>query len=160
MAKSDASCPYCGRKIRLEKWRQPVTGRTVFKPVFSDPAPAARSPGTPRPRPKPAEDLVAFEELEPMEAAFTEAAVFETAAGSDGGDAPPDVDADAQVAPCECGAEILLSTNDIGHTIQCPACADMMIVEGNTDARTGGTTITLRIVGALDDPDWKLDEFQ
>jgi hypothetical protein len=35
-----------------------------------------------------------------------------------------------------------------------------MSVEGNTDSRTGVTTITVRIVGALDDPDWKLEEFQ
>jgi hypothetical protein len=109
----------------------------------------------------PAEDLVAFQELEPMEASFTESAIFETAAGSEGGgDAPPAVDADAQIVPCECGAEILLTANDVGHTIQCPACGDTMNVEGNTDARTGGLSITLRVVGALDDPDWKLEEFQ
>ena len=82
--------------------------------------------------------------------------VFETAAV----DAPPTVDADAQVVPCECGAEILLSATDVGHTIQCPACADTMVVEGNKDPRTGAMKMSLRIVGALDDPDWKLDEFQ
>jgi len=86
--------------------------------------------------------------------------MFETAAGSDGVDVPPDVDADAQVVPCECGAEILLSANDIGHTIQCPACTDKMVVEGSVDARTGKKAITLRTVGDLDDPDWKLEEFQ
>jgi len=158
MAKSDAACPTCGRKIKLEKWRQPVTGRTVFKPVFGDPALAP--PAAAVTAPKPAEDLVSFEMLEPMEASLSDTAMFETAAGSDGGDAPPAVDADAQVVPCECGAEILLSVTDIGHTIQCPACADMMIVEGNRDARSGNTMISLRIVGALDDPDWKLEEFQ
>ena len=80
--------------------------------------------------------------------------------GSDGGDAPPVVDADAQIVPCECGAEILLSATDAGHTIRCPACADTMVVEGTTDARTGAVSIKLRLVGALDDPDWKLEEFQ
>jgi hypothetical protein len=142
---------------------------TMIKPVFGEPEPWSPKPGpmstskpaAPKPKPKPAEELVSFEELEPMEASFAEAAVFETAAGSDDGvDAPPSVDADAQIAPCECGAEILLSVTDVGHTIQCPACADTMIVEGSTDARTGATVISLRVVGALDDPDWKLEEFQ
>ena len=96
-----------------------------------------------------------------MEAPSAWDAVFETAAGSaEGTDAPPAIDADAQIVPCDCGAEILLTANDVGHTIQCPACADTMVVEGTKDARTGVMTIALRIVSALDDPDWKLDEFQ
>jgi hypothetical protein len=154
MSKSDASCPGCGRKIRLEKRRHPHSSMTMIRPVFGDPEPP---PGKPAPAAKgPAkapEELVSFEELEPMEM-ISEAAVFEVAAGSDGGDAPPTIDGDAQIAPCGCGAEILLSTTDVGHTIQCPACADTMVVEQD------GKEITLRVVGALDDPDWKLEEFQ
>ncbi|MBI3857000.1 MAG: hypothetical protein HY293_15035 [Planctomycetes bacterium] len=158
MSKSDASCPGCGRRIRLEKWRHPHSTMTMIKPVFSDPPPAAKAPSS---APAPAVgDLVSFEELEPMEMSFTEAAVFETAAGSHEGDAPPAVDADAQIVPCECGAELLLSADDAGHTIQCPACGDTMTVEGTSDAQTGAVTLALRVVGALDDPDWKLEEFQ
>jgi len=161
MSKSDASCPGCGRKIRLEKWRHPHSSMTMIRPVFGDPepppgrpAPAAGAPKAPAKAPSKApEELVSFEELEPMEMT-AETAVFEVAAGSDDGDAPPTVDGDAQIAPCECGAEILLSDTDVGHTIQCPACADTMVVEQQ------GKAITLRVVGALDDPDWKLEEFQ
>jgi hypothetical protein len=116
---------------------------TMIRPVFGDPAPKAKE----------ADELVTFEELAPAEI-VSEAAVFEVAAGSSDGDAPPSIDGDAQIAPCECGAEILLSSGDVGHTIQCPACADMMIVE------EAGGTLTLRVVGALDDTDWKLEEFK
>jgi DNA-directed RNA polymerase subunit RPC12/RpoP len=154
MSKSDASCPGCGRKIRLEKWRHPHSSMTMIRPVFGDPEPPPGRPAPAAPAPaKAAEELVSFEELEPMEMAH-EAAVFEVAAGSDGGDAPPTVDGDAQIAPCECGAEILLSQTDVGPTIQCPACADTIVVEQD------GKKIMLRVVAALDDPDWKLDEFQ
>jgi hypothetical protein len=169
MSKTDASCPGCGRRIKLEKWRHPHSTMTMIRPVFGDPMPLVK-PGVKvtqkplaKPAAKPAEELVSFEELEPMEfqpipeaaqPAAAEHAVFEMAAGSDEGDAPPQIDVDAQVVPCECGAEILLSVNDVGHTIQCPACADTMIVE------QAGKRITLRVIGAHDDPDWKLEQFQ
>jgi hypothetical protein len=136
-----------------------------MKAIFTSGPAAALSPPLPRakaapaasapPVPIAAEEPVSFQELEPMEASFAD-----PVPGPDGSEAPPAVDADAQVVPCGCGAEILLAASDVGHTIQCPACADTMIVEGNRDPRTGATTITLRRVGALDDPDWKLEEFQ
>lgn len=145
MAKRDAACPGCGRQVRLEKWRHPHSTMTMIRPVFGDPAP----PAAPDPVP---DGVVAFEELEPLEPPV-EAAVFELAAGSGAGDSPPSVDHDAQIAPCGCGAEILLSRGDVGATIQCPACADMMIVEDDSGM------LTLRIVGELDTTDWKLEEF-
>ena len=50
-------------------------------------------------------------------AAFVETAIFETSAGSAETDAPPAVESDAQIALCECSAELLVSTNDVGRTI-------------------------------------------
>ena len=83
-----------------------------------------------------------------------DAPTFEQVAGSNNGDAPPSVQADAQIAPCECGAELLLSGNDVGRTIQCPACADTMSIE------LKGGKFRLRLVSGLETTDWKLDEFQ
>jgi hypothetical protein len=142
-------CKKCGRKGRVETDKDPKTGLPTMRPVFTSGPTAAPAPPPEAPKPAPVpEGAVSFEELSPMEVSFAE------------GDAPPTIDADAQIVPCECGAEILLSANDAGHTIQCPACADKMLVEGTTDARTGAVSIKLRLVGALDDPDWKLEEFQ
>jgi len=157
------TCKKCGRKGRVETDKDPKTGLPTMRAVFTSgpatppaPPPTAPRPAAPPPMPEPApapEGAVSFVELAPMEAFFAEGE-------GNGGDAPPSVDDDAQVVPCECGAEILLAATDVGHTIQCPACADMMIVDGNRDPRSGATTITLRMVGALDDPDWKLEEVQ
>jgi hypothetical protein len=151
-------CKKCGRKGRVETDKDPQTGLPRMRPVFTSGPMAAPAP-VPAPVPRPAATPpsvgeVSFEELEPVEASFVEAA------GPGVDDAPPNVDADAQIVPCGCGAEILFSATDIGHTIQCPACSDKMVVEGSRDAKTGKTSITLRIVGELDDPDWKLEEFQ
>jgi predicted RNA-binding Zn-ribbon protein involved in translation (DUF1610 family) len=155
LAKSETTCPGCGRKVRLEKWRHPHSTMTMIRPVFGDLAPAPASPKGGKPAPKQAEEVVTFEELEPLEASFSEAAIFEVAAGSSGGDAPPSIEADAQIVDCECGAEILLSQNDVGHTIQCPACADLMTVE-----EAAGKFVFRMVGAAMDDSDWKLEEFQ
>jgi len=150
-------CKKCGRKGRVETDKDPETGLPVMRPVFTaGPAPSSAPTRGGASEGKAAPGNVSFEELAPMDAPSAWDDVFETAAV----DAPPTVDADAQVVPCECGAEILLSATDVGHTIQCPACADTMVVEGNKDPRTGAMKMSLRIVGELDDPDWKLDEFQ
>ena len=155
------ACKKCGRKGRVETDKDPKTGLPTMRPVFTSgptaaaappPPPARAAMPEPEPEPEPAGD-VSFEELAPVEVAVSQS-------GPEAPDVPPVVDADAHVVPCECGAEILLSGHDIGHTIQCPACADSMVVEGTTDARTGVTTLSLRVVSALDDPDWKLEEFQ
>lgn len=157
----DFACKKCGRKGRVETDKDPQTGLPKMRAVFTS-GPTAPAPPPPPPLPSappplpvapPSAGEVSFEELEPVEA------VFAAAEGS-AADLPPTVDADAQVVPCACGAEILLSAGDVGHTIRCPACADTMVVEGTTDARTGAVAITLKVVGALDDPDWKLEEFQ
>jgi hypothetical protein len=165
MSKSQPSCPSCGRRIRLEKI--PILGstRTMIRPVFGDPAAAPPKPAAP-PQPRPDEGVVSFEELppisfEPVAAPdFTETAIFETSAGSPDDDGPPTVESDAQIAICECGAEILLSRRDVGHTIQCPACADVMTVEETPDPRTRAPVLGVRSLGIPDDPDWKLEDFQ
>jgi hypothetical protein len=158
MSKGSPACPACGRKIRMEKLQIPGTTRTLIRPVFADPVPrpaAARKE----------EGVVSFEELPPVSIpqapSFAETAIFETAAGSDSSDdVPPPVAADAQIAICECSAEILVSLHDVGSTIQCPACADVMTVEQTADPRTKRPILSIRRLGTLDDADWKLDDFQ
>jgi len=159
MSKGSPACPACGRKIRMEKIQIPGTTRTLIRPVFGDPGskPAAST--------RKDDGVVSFEELPPasvpMPPAFAETAIFETAAGStDDDDAPPAVASDAQIAICECGAEILVSKRDVGSTIQCPACADVMTVELTPDPRTRQPVLSIRTLGTLDDADWKLEDFQ
>lgn len=164
MSKSNPSCPSCGRSIRLEK--VPIVGstRSMIRPVFGDPAPAPK-PKAQGPAPRKEEGVVSFEELPPVElsapapAAFVETAIFETSAGQPDDDAPPPVASDVQVAICECSAEILVSVRDVGQTIQCPACADVMTVEQTPDPRTRQPVLSIRSLGTLDDADWKLDDF-
>lgn len=163
MSKAQPACPACGRKIRLEKI--PIVGstRSMIRPVFEDSTPKAPPPAA---KPRKDDGVVAFEELPPVElsapapAAFVETAIFETSASSPDSDEPPPVASDAQIALCECGAEILVSKRDVGHTIQCPACADVMTVEQTQDPRTKQPILTIRTLGTLDDADWKLDDFQ
>lgn len=144
LASKETKCLGCGRTVKLEKWRHPHSTMTMIRPIFGEPAAA----------PKGGDPVVAFEELESLDP-YSEAAVFELAAGSEEGDAPPSVSSDVQVAPCECGAEILLSPKDAGQTIQCPACADLMTVV------LKGTALTLKTLGEeIDHTNWTLDEFR
>src|SRR6185295_17008005 len=121
----------------------------------------------PAPKPKKDDGVVSFQELppvsigpEPAPVPFVETAIFETSASSPDDDEPPPVASDAQIALCECGAEILVSRRDVGQTIQCPACADVMTVEQSLDPRSKRPILTIRTLGVVDDPDWKLEDFQ
>jgi CDGSH-type Zn-finger protein len=151
LSKESPSCPGCGRKILMEKIVIPGTTRTMIRPVFGDAAPRE-------------EGVVAFEELPPVDlsapAPVAETAIFDASAGSPDDDAPPTVASDAQIALCDCGAEILVSKRDVGQTIQCPACADVMTVEQTMDPRTKLPILGIRTLGGLDDPEWKLDDFE
>jgi hypothetical protein len=145
-------CKKCGRKGTVEMDKDPKAGAVAMRPVFtSGPTiPEAPPPVTVAAPSEPAaEGVVSFEMLSPMEAP-----VFEQVAGSNQGTAVPTVQADAQIAPCECGAELLLSSSDVGRTIQCPACADTLSIE----LKNG--KFRLRLVSGLETTDWKLDEFQ
>jgi hypothetical protein len=178
-------CKKCGRKGHVEADTDPQTRLPKMRPVFTfEPAPGTFPPAAPQevpaPRPAPAPKapaaappppeagVVAFEELAPLSLGPLEAApppdletaVFETSASSPGGDAPPAVEADAQVAICECGAEILVSPRDVGHTIQCPACSDVMTVEQTPDPRTRMPVLGVRSLGSMDDPNWKIEDFR
>lgn len=165
MSKGNPSCPSCGRKIKLEK--TPIVGstRSMIRPVFMDPAPTPKTSPAVKPSAPPGkeESIVAFDEFVPLSPAPSppvEAAIFETAAGSqDERDEPPAVESDAQIAICECGAEILVSMRDLGSTLQCPACADVMTVEQTPDPRTNRPILSIRTLGAFDDADWKLEDF-
>lgn len=161
MATATPACPACGRRIRMEKI--PIVGstRSLIRPVFSDSHLKIEAV------PAKEEGVVAFEELPPVEifspapSSFVETAVFETVAGSgENDDAPPTIASDSQIAVCECSAEILLTPRDVGQTIQCPACADVMTVEQTPDPKTKQPVLSLRALGMFDDPDWKLEDFQ
>ncbi|HUR38393.1 MAG TPA: hypothetical protein VM222_02815 [Planctomycetota bacterium] len=178
-------CKKCGRKGHVEAETDPQTRLPKMRPVFTfEPAPGAAPPPAarevPAPRPAPAPKapaapppppeagVVAFEELAPLSLSPLEAApvpdletaIFERSASSPGSDAPPAVESDAQIAICECGAEILVSPRDVGHTIQCPACSDVMTVEQNPDPRTRMPVLGVRSLGSMDDPNWKLEDFK
>lgn len=178
-------CKKCGRKGHVEADTDPQTRLPKMRPVFTfEPAPGTFPPAAPQevpaPRPAPAPKapavappppeagVVAFEELAPLSLSPLEAApapdletaIFETSASSPGSDAPPRVEADAQVAICECGAEILVSPRDVGHTIQCPACSDVMTVEQTPDPRTRMPVLGVRSLGSMDDPNWKIEDFR
>ena len=178
-------CKKCGRKGHVEADTDPKTHLPNMRPVFTfEPAPGAPAPAAagelPAARPSPAakapmaspaapaEGLVSFEELAPLSISpipappvpDVETAVFETSASSPGNDAPPAVEADAQIAICECGAEILVSPRDVGHTIQCPACSDVMTVEQTPDPRTRVPVLSIRSLGSMDDAGWKIEDFQ
>ena len=150
-------CKKCGRKGVVEMDKDPKTGAVTMRAVVKSGPTVAEAPPTFQSAAKDpletvlaeSEEVVSFEMLSPMEAP-----VFETVAGSNQGDAPPTVQADAQIALCECSAELLLSTQDVGRTIQCPACADTMSIE------LKGRKFRLRLVSGLETTDWKLDEFQ
>src|SRR6185369_10528438 len=71
-------CKTCGRKGRVETDKDPETGLPVMRPVFTSGPMAAPAP-VPAPVPRPAATPpsvgeVSFEELEPVEASFVEAA--------------------------------------------------------------------------------------
>jgi DNA-directed RNA polymerase subunit M/transcription elongation factor TFIIS len=175
-------CKKCGRKGHVEAETDPETRLPKMRPVFTfEPAPGAPAPAAPReipaarpaPAPKapaapPEAGVVAFEELAPLSisplpatpVSDLETAIFETSASSARSDAPPAVEADAQVAICECGAEILVSPRDVGHTIQCPACSDVMTVEQTPDPRTRMPVLGVRSLGSMDDAGWKIEDFQ
>lgn len=166
----DFTCKACGRQGHVETDRDPKTQSVVMRPVFkSGPKAPPKAASPPPPAPVAAEPAppveqgdVTFEELsEPLDPfagaapATPDEPVFEVAAGSAaGGDAPPAVEPDAQIVPCGCGAEILLSGSDAGQKIRCPACSDMLEVQDH------GGKLKLRLIGALEDTDWRLEEFQ
>jgi hypothetical protein len=127
LARTLTACPSCGRGIRLEQTRDTRAPKTMIRPVFSDPAPA------------PPEPAVAFEELEPLE------------------QAPPSIPEDAPLGLCACGAELYLSDEMLGRTVQCPACSDLLAVERGLD----GKGLRVRTVGTVAEPgEWTIDEFR
>lgn len=137
LAKTEVPCPGCGRVVKLEKSKR--VNLTVIKPVFTD----AKPPPPPEP-PSKKEPVVVFKEVEPS-------VVFQELPP----DQPPVVANDAEVVPCECGAELLISRQHVGTSVQCPACSDILSIG------LEGRQLRLRVVSATMDPgDWQLDEFK
>jgi hypothetical protein len=126
------ACPACGRAVRAEPSREPVQGRTLIRPVFEEP-PAAAEEARFEPEP---DGAVAFEELPPLEDA-------------------PRVAADATTAACPCGADLLLTPDLAGQTIQCPACSELLAVE----AEGGALRVRPEDGGTSDPGEWRLEEF-
>jgi hypothetical protein len=166
LSKQETSCPGCGRRVSLEKWRHPHSTMTRIRPVFSEQAPATPPPTAPAD-----EEAVSFEELtEPMEFSDAEPAAhrpvsdpssfFEISAEAPEDDSPVAIPADAQVVICECGAELFVSQDDVGRPIQCPACSAVMTVESFPDRATGTTSLRVRSIGMMDQGNWTLDDFK
>jgi predicted RNA-binding Zn-ribbon protein involved in translation (DUF1610 family) len=133
LAKTEVPCPGCGRIVKLEKSKR--VNLTVIKPIFTDAVPAPPPPPPPKSKPKSKEPTVVFEEL-PL-------------------DQPPAIESDAEVVPCGCSAELLISRAHVGQSVQCPACSDLLLVE------LEGRQLRLRVQGAAAEPeDWQLDEFK
>jgi len=123
----------------------------MIRPVFEDPTPKAKPAAAARKD----DGVVSFEELPPVSinppAAYAETAIFETSAGTPRRRCLRRWRPTRQIALCECGAEILVSKRDVGSTIQCPACADVMTVEMTSDPRTRQADPLHPDAGTLDD---------
>jgi hypothetical protein len=85
---------------------------------------------------------------------FFDAAVEFTETGE-----PAALPADAQAVICSCATELLVSSADVGQTIQCPLCSTVMTVEEVPDAR-GSTSLRVRGIGNTDQAGWTLDDFK
>ena len=160
-------CPKCGRKGRIEpsvdEKGAPVMKAVVTQEPSSRPAAPAAPPSAPPPRPAP-EPMVSFEELPgPVGASLPGSpvdAVFEAPVQFDESGEAASLPDDTQAVICTCAAELLVSSADVGQTIQCPMCTTVMTVEEVPDPTGGAATLRVRGIGSFDQPDWKIDDFK
>jgi hypothetical protein len=162
-------CPKCGRKGRIEAGVDekggPLMKVVVTQEAPPRPAPPAASPPRPAPppRPPPAPE-VPFQEL-PQPAAGSRRtpspdAIFETPVEINAAGEAAALPDDVQAVICTCATELLVSSADVGQTIQCPMCTTVMTVEEVPDLQGGAPTLRVRGIGSFDQPDWKLDDFK
>jgi predicted RNA-binding Zn-ribbon protein involved in translation (DUF1610 family) len=146
------ACAKCGRKGRVEAGTDDK-GAPVMKAVVTEEGMLTKSPV----------DFVntevAFQEIEAEAPPAPEVdGFFQVIENED--DAPLAIPDDAQTALCECGAELLVSSADIGHPIQCPACSLVMTVEGVQDRASGTLLLRIRPIGKMDEEHWSMDDFK
>jgi hypothetical protein len=149
MSGATTACPTCGRKVRMERGRNPQSMVMRMRPVFERegapppaPAPGTKSRSRPTPQSEPEEDRGMFfvpEDEEPEAAP------------------PPE---SGQILICQCGEELLVSPEDLGKHLQCPSCTALLEIEGAKDPATGQVVLRARLVGRLDSDPWSLEDFQ
>lgn len=135
------ACAGCGRKGRVE-----ATPDGSMRAIVTEEAPAAPK-ASPAPGPAPAP-----EETPPPSAEASEAAPEESPFAT--------ADADAQAAICACGAELVVSPEDVGAHLQCPGCGEVMTVDRAIDPLGGPPGLKLRTLGRMDEDTWKLEDFK
>jgi len=144
LARRELPCPGCGRVLKAEKTR--------VRTVFTD------SPK--HPEPVPFEELPEPAPLPPPRKPATPLAIFDLVPQPAEDESSDVIAADAQIALCECGAELLVSRDDVGQPIQCPACEARMTVEEVPDSSTGVPSLRVRSIGRSDDDAWSMDDFK
>jgi hypothetical protein len=137
MSSQGTCCPTCGRKVRMERVRHPQSTVMRLRPTFDVPA-------KPAPAPNPEEAAVFSSEVEEEIAPAAEAPV----------------DPLAQTLICQCGQELLVSPDDLGHHVQCPGCNGLMQIAGARDPSSGDLTLRADMVDAHDQGPWSLDDFK
>jgi hypothetical protein len=63
------------------------------------------------------------------------------------------IDTDASDVICACGEALLVSSQDLGHPLQCPGCSVLLEVQ-----RTAGG-LQVKPIGRIDEQDWSLQDF-
>jgi hypothetical protein len=149
MSGATTACPSCGRKVRMERARNPQSMVMRMRPVFENedvapppPAPGTKSRSRAKPAPEPEEDRGMFFVPEGEEP--------EVAAPPQGG----------QILICQCGEELLVSPEDLGKHLQCPSCTALLEIEGTKDPATGQVVLRAQVVGRLDSDPWSLEDFK
>lgn len=135
MADKGTTCPSCGRRVKMERVRHPQSTVTQMRPAFE----------TPAPQHAPEEDPGIFF---PSEAEATEPS------------SPSAPEAGQQPLICQCGQELLVGPDDLGHHVQCPGCMALMEIQGTRDPATGTLSLRAQVEAKLADDPWSLEDFK
>ncbi len=135
MKDKGTSCPTCGRKVKMERVRHPQSTVTLMRPAFEN------SPGMP-----------AVEEDQGM---FFTSGPEDTATPT-----PVEAEAGQQELICQCGQELLVGPDDLGHHVQCPGCLALMEIQGVRDPATGALSLRAQVEAKSGDDPWSLEDFK
>ena len=136
------TCAACGRKGRVEEVSGAKAGEPAMRAVITE----EPKPG-PAPKPAPVPEAPAPAPTEAFEAAPEESPFAPSEAA-------------AQAAICACGAELMVSPEDVGAHLQCPGCGEVMTVDHAIDPLGGPPGLKLRTLGRMDEDTWKLEDFK